>query len=80
MRKDKQKFDVVYRGVRLHAKIFDYYRVDENLNLEGFLSTSINKEIAYSFMFKGLSKDEVPVLFQIDYLNEKSMFNFVLDN
>ena len=31
-------------------------------------------------MFKGLSKDEVPVLYQIDKLNETSCANFVLDN
>ncbi len=79
--KDNRKFDSVYRGVRLHSKIFDEYKVDKEIELRGFLNTSLNKEIAYSYMFKGLKKDEVPVLFQIDNINEIPYFNnFILDN
>ena len=57
----------VYRGARLPLKIFEEYKdlknKNEKLKLRGFTSTSLNKEIAFSFMFRGLSKDDVPVLY-----------------
>jgi hypothetical protein len=36
---------------------------EEKLIFKGFTSTSLQKEQAFKFMFKGLSKDDVPVLY-----------------
>ena len=64
----------VYRGSNIPLKIFEEYKVlknkNEELKLRGFTSTSFNKEIALDFMFRGLSKDDVPVLYQIHNLND----------
>jgi hypothetical protein len=40
----------------------------------------MKKEIAYKFMFKGLKKNEVAVLYQIKNLNGKGWYYFKLDN
>jgi hypothetical protein len=42
----------------------------EWLILNGFTSTSESKNVALSFMFKGLKKECVPVLYQIFGLSE----------
>ena len=47
---------------------------------KGYISTSLNKEIAFSFMFRGLSKDVVPVLYQIHNLHIDGYHYFKLDN
>ena len=52
----------------------------ESLELKGFTSTSLNKEEAFKFMFKGLSNDDVPVLYQINNLNNFGKYYFKLDN
>ena len=53
--------------MKLPLKIFEEYKDKQNQNewleLLGFTSTSLKKEEAIKFMFKGLSKDEVPVLY-----------------
>ena len=55
-------------------KIFEEYKdiknKNEMLKLRGFTSTSLNKEISFSFMFTKLSKEDVPVLYQIHNLKE----------
>ena len=65
-------------------KIFEEYKdlknKNEELRLRGFTSTSLNKEIAFSFMFRGLSKDVVPVLYQIHNLSGYGFYYFKLDN
>ena len=74
----------VYRGAKLPLKIFEEYKdlknKNEELELRGFTSTSLNKEIAFSFMFRGLSKDVVPVLYQIHNLSVNGYYYFKLDN
>ena len=64
----------VYRGVKLPLKIFEEYKDKKNKNrklrLRGFTSTSLKKEEAFKFMFRGLSKDQVAVLYQINNLDE----------
>ncbi len=50
------------------------------LKQKGYISTSLNKEIALSFMFRGLSKDDVPALYQIHNLNQFGFYYFKLDN
>ena len=37
-------------------------------------------ETANKYMFKGLSKNEVPILYQFDNLNEIPFFSFILDS
>ena len=69
MRKDKSlTFETfVYRGVKLPLKIFEEYKDKQNkkrkLLLRGFTSTSLKKEEAFKFMFRGLSKDQVSILY-----------------
>jgi hypothetical protein len=62
----------VYRGAKLPLKIFEEYQdkknKNESLELLGFTSTSLKKEEAFKFMFGGLSKDQVAVLYQISNL------------
>ena len=74
----------VYRGAKIPLKIFEEYKDIKNenrvLELRGFTSTSLKKDIAFQFMFRGLSKDQVPVLYQIYNLNEDGMCYFKLDN
>ena len=57
----------VYRGVKLPLKIFEEYKDIKNQNreleLKGFTSTSLEKEEAIKFMFTGLNKKDVPVLY-----------------
>ena len=53
---------------------------DEWLELKGFTSTSLKKEIAFSFMFRNLRKDDVPVLYKINNLNKNGEWYFKLDN
>ena len=64
--------------------IFEKYKdlKNRNINLKfkEFASTSLNREIAFSFMFRGLSKDDVPVLFQINNLREDGENYFNLDS
>ena len=64
-------------------KIFEEYKDLKNkkreLKLRGFTSTSLNKEMAFSFMFRGLSKDLVPVLYQIHNLRKDGWDYFKLD-
>ena len=64
-------------------KIFEEYKdminEKELLKLKGFISTSLNKEIAILFMFRGLSKDDVPVLYQIFNLSADGWNYFKLD-
>ncbi len=65
-------------------KIFEEYKdlknKNEKLRLRGFTSTSLDKEIAFTIMFKGLSKDVMPVLYQIHGLSEGGFYYFKLDN
>ena len=65
-------------------KIFEHYKDFKNgnrkLELKGFTSTSLKKEIAFSFMFRDLDKDVVPVLYQIHYLDQIGFYYFKLDN
>ena len=57
----------VFRGVKLPKEIFkEYKEIKDNnkkLQIKGFTSTSMKQEIAYKFMFKGLKKSEVAVLY-----------------
>ena len=75
---------LVYRGVKLPLKIFEEYKNIQNKNreleLKGFTSTSLKKEEAFKFMFRGLKKEDVPVLYQINNLHEKGLGYFKLDN
>ena len=48
--------------------------------MRGFTSTSLEKEEAIKFMFKGLNKEDVPVLYQINNLDEDGYRYFKLDN
>ena len=43
-------------------------------------STSLNKEIAFQFMFTKLSEDDVPVLYQIYNFKKDGFGYFKLDN
>ena len=74
----------VYRGVKLPLKIFEDYTDIQNKNrkllLRGFTSTSSKKEEAIKFMFRGLSKDQVPLLYQINNLDQDGLDYFKLDN
>jgi hypothetical protein len=74
----------VFRGVKLPKEIFKEYKEikekNKKLQIKGFTSTSMKKEIAYKFMFKGLKKNEVAVLYQIKNLNGKGWYYFKLDN
>jgi len=64
----------VYRGTKLLLNKFEEYKDIHNkkdwIELKGFTSTSLVKEEALKFMFKGLSKDDVPVLYQIYNLHK----------
>ena len=70
--------------MKLPLKIFEEYKdiqnKKENLELRGFTSTSLKKEEAFKFMFTGLNKEDVPVLYQINGLNENGWHYFKLDN
>ena len=61
---------IVYRGAKLPLKILEEYKDIYNKNrrfkLNGCTSTSLKIEEAFKFMFKGLSKDDVPVLYKIN--------------
>ena len=65
-------------------KIFEEYKDKKNKNrklqLRGFTSTSLKKEEAFKFMFRGLNKDQVAVLYQINNLDEDGFLYFKLDN
>ncbi len=66
-------------------KIFEEYKNMQIYNefpelRRGFTSTSLNKDIAISFMLKELSEDDVPVLYQIQNLSEDGYSYFKLDN
>ena len=65
---------MVYRGAKLPLKTFEEYKDKQNKNghlkLRRFTSTSLKKEEAFKFMFRGLSKDQVAVLYQISNLDE----------
>ena len=50
------------------------------LQLKGFTSTTLEKEQAFKFMFRGLSKDDVPVLYQINNLYKDGWKYFNLDS
>ncbi len=50
------------------------------IDLKGFTSTSLLKDVAFKFMFKGLKSDHVPVIYQITNLNETGYGYFKLDN
>ena len=85
MRNDKPltSSTFVYRGVKLPLKIFEEYKDIQNKNrkllLRGFTSTSSKKEEAIKFMFRGLSKDQVPLLYQINNLDKEGWNYFNLD-
>ena len=53
--------------MKLPLKIFEEYKDiqnnDEGLELRGFTSTSLEKEVAIKFMLRGLSIEYVPVLY-----------------
>jgi hypothetical protein len=74
----------VYRGVKLPLKIIDEYNDIKNKNglleLSGFTSTSLKKEEALKFMFKGLKNEDIPVLYQINNLDKKGWYYFKLNN
>jgi hypothetical protein len=74
----------VYRGAKLSLEIFEEYKDIKNKNgelkLRGFTSTSLNKEEAFKFMFTGLNKKDVPVLYQINGLRKDGFNYFKLDN
>ena len=57
----------IYRGAQLPLKKFEEYLDLKNKNtrleLRGFTSTSLEKKIAFKFMFRGLSKDQVSILY-----------------
>ena len=53
---------------------------NESLTLRGFTSTSLKKDKAFGFLFRGLRKDFVPVLYQINNLSEKGYKHFYLDS
>ena len=58
-----------YKNILNKNKEIDEETEKKKLELKGFTSTTLDKEIAFKFMFKGLSKDDVPVLYQINNLN-----------
>ncbi len=74
----------VYRGVKLPLEIFKKYKDIQNKNgdleLRGFTSTSLKKEETFKFMFKGLKKEDVSVLYQINNLDDNGLLYFKLDN
>ncbi len=74
----------VYRGVKLPLKLFEEYKDIKNkkykLKLRGFTSTSLKKEEAIKFMFTGLNKEYVPVLYQINNLADDGYCYFRLNN
>ncbi len=69
--------------MKLPLKIFEEYKDIQNKNelleLRGFTSTSLEKKEAFKFMFKGLNKEDVAVLYQINNLNY-GYYYFILDN
>ena len=50
------------------------------LELKGFTSTSLSKDVAFEFMFKALKNDHVPVLYQISNLFYNRLGYFQMDN
>ena len=48
--------------------------------MKGFTSTSLKKDEAFKFMFFGLNKDDIAVLYQINNLSENGRRYFKLDN
>ncbi len=70
--------------MKLPLKIFEEYKHIQNkyelLTLRGFTSTSLKKEEAFKFMFKGLNKEDVAVLYQINNISKDGTFYFKLDN
>ncbi len=63
--------------------IKEYKEIKEKgipLELKGFTSTSLSKDIAFGFMFTALKKDHVPVLYQITNLFEDGLGYFKLDS
>ena len=70
--------------MKLPLKIFEEYKDIQNekewLELRGFTSTSLKKEEAFKLIFTGLSKEDVPVLYQINGLRENGFNYFKLDN
>ena len=86
----------VYRGAKIPLKIFEDYKNINNYNkgiqvnqfgkdkkrliLNGLVSTTLKKEQAFKFVFKGLSKDDVPVLYQINNLRKDGRCYFKLDS
>ncbi len=70
--------------MKLPLKIFEEYNdiknKNEYLELRRFTSTSLKKEEAIRFMFTGLKKEDVPVLYQINNLNKDGFYYFKLDN
>ncbi len=71
--------------MKLPLEIFEEYKDIQTsdwpmLTLMGFTSTSLKKEVAFKFMFKGLKKEDVPVLYQINNLRADGLYYFKLDN
>ena len=58
----------------------DIHNKKDWIELKGFTSTSLVKEEALKFMFRGLSLEEIPVLYQISNLCERGESYFKLDN
>ena len=78
-----------YRGAKVPLKIFEDYKDILNkkkglykkyLQIKGFTSTTLKKEEAFKYIFKGLRNDDVPVLYQIRNQKEDGHYYFHLDS
>ena len=74
----------MYRGAVLPLNVIEDYKLTKEkgipLELKGFTSTTLSKDIAFGFMFKGLKKDHVPVLYQISNLFQDKLGYFKMDD
>ena len=57
----------VFRGAKLPQSLFDDYqnklKSSENVILDGYVSTSESIDVAVKFMFRGINKEDIPVLY-----------------
>ena len=55
-------------------KIESSHKVDQKINLTGYTSTSKDFDIAKNFAVKYLQKDDLPVIYSINFYGEKGLF------
>ena len=65
---------MLYRGLKLKKDEVDTYKVGSKIRLMGYISTSLQESVAYSFATKGHDKVKVPVVYEIDFRSERGLF------